>query len=81
MKQTREELKQQHQMMVDQERLATLGRLAVGIGHEINNPLTVAMTNADLSRTDSDPELLDDASVALRRIRHRQRPITNRSKR
>ena len=69
MKQTREELKQQHQMMVDQERLATLGRLAVGIGHEINNPLTVAMTNVDLSRTDSDPELLDDASVALRRIR------------
>ena len=68
-KQTRDELKNQHQMMVDQERLATLGRLAVGIGHEINNPLTVAMTNVDLARTDQDPELLDDASIALRRIR------------
>jgi signal transduction histidine kinase/CheY-like chemotaxis protein len=68
--QTRDELKSKHQLMVDQERLATLGRLAVGIGHEINNPLTVAMTNVDLARTEEpDPELLDDASIALKRIR------------
>ena len=67
--QTRDELKSKHQLMVDQERLATLGRLAVGIGHEINNPLTVAMTNVDLARTEPDAELLDDAGIALRRIR------------
>lgn len=32
------------------EHLASLGALAAGIGHEINNPLTYAMGNADLMR-------------------------------
>ena len=68
--QTRTDLEVQHRTMMEQERLATLGRLAIGIGHEINNPLTVALTNVDLARHDLDPELLEDAKVALVRIKN-----------
>lgn len=66
---TRQELENQHAVLVEQERLATLGRLAAGVGHEINNPLAVALANVELARHDDDPELLHDARVALKRIR------------
>lgn len=57
------------EQLVQQERLATLGRLAAGIAHEINNPLAIALTNLQLAERENDPSLIGDAQAALRRIR------------
>lgn len=35
---------------VDAERMASIGRLAAGVGHEINNPLTYVVHNLDYAR-------------------------------
>lgn len=46
---TRELIKTQDQL-VQAEKLATLGTLAGGVAHEINNPLTAVLTNAQILR-------------------------------
>jgi signal transduction histidine kinase len=43
-----ERRKQELAQAVATQRMASLGRLAAGVGHEINNPLTYAMGNIDL---------------------------------
>ncbi|MCA9654689.1 MAG: response regulator [Myxococcales bacterium] len=48
--------------LYEAERLAALGTLAGGVGHEINNPLTWVSANIELVRD----ELGDDASPTLR---------------
>jgi len=47
-----EQLKKIHGQLFRSEKLASLGKLAAGVAHEINNPLTGVLTNASL--------LLDD---------------------
>jgi len=42
------ERRQMSERLVEAERLAAFGRLAAGLGHEINNPLTYAMLNLRL---------------------------------
>jgi signal transduction histidine kinase len=62
--------------LLEAERLATLGRLARGVGHEINNPLTYVHTNIDFVRdhlggTGASEELvhaLDDAIEGTQQI-------------
>jgi two-component system NtrC family sensor kinase len=43
--------------MMQQDKLASIGRLSAGVAHEINNPLTTILTTAMLIQEDIDPEI------------------------
>lgn len=62
------ELLSQQERMVQQEKWAALGRVAVGVGHEIKNPLQAAMSYLELAR-EGDVNAIDDAMSALSQIR------------
>ncbi|RMH72608.1 MAG: sensor histidine kinase [Gemmatimonadetes bacterium] len=57
----------QHQVY-QQDKLASLGRLAAGVAHEINNPLTGILTYSSflLKRSEHYPEIKDDLDVIVR---------------
>jgi two-component system NtrC family sensor kinase len=51
-----DEIKKIHSQLFRSEKLASLGKLAAGVAHEINNPLTGILTNSSLLLEDLDKE-------------------------
>jgi len=47
-----QELQQMHQRALEQERLSSLGMLAAGVAHEINNPMSFVTSNVNLMLRD-----------------------------
>jgi len=68
-----EELIETQQQLVQAEKLATIGTLAGGVAHEINNPLAAVMTNAQMLKdsklNEEDKESVDLIEEAARRCR------------
>lgn len=55
------DLAQREEQLVASERLASVGRIAAGIAHEINNPLAVIVGHARLLERHAEPTVADDA--------------------
>ena len=56
-------VKEHQERLVEQEKLAVIGRLAAGVAHEINNPLAVILGYARLLRKKADAPVRDDLQV------------------
>ena len=65
--------KQMMERMQQTERLSSIGKMAAGIAHEINNPLGVIQCYTDLVKdTVKDPETLSDIDIILKHTRNVQ---------
>ncbi|MCX6137288.1 MAG: ATP-binding protein [Ignavibacteriales bacterium] len=74
-KEKREKLSDARMQLFQSDKLASLGRLAAGVAHEINNPLTGVLTYSSflLKRTQDQPEIQEDLKVIVREtIRSRE---------
>jgi signal transduction histidine kinase len=60
-------LAQARLQLFQSDKLASLGRLAAGVAHEINNPLTAVLTNSSylLKRSQGQSEVSDDLQVIV----------------
>lgn len=61
-------LSESRRQLAQADKLASIGRLAAGVAHEINNPLTGVLTYASflLKRSEGNPALHDDLEVIVR---------------
>jgi two-component system NtrC family sensor kinase len=62
------QLAETQRQLFQSDKLASIGRLAAGVAHEINNPLTGVLTYSSylLKRADGQPEIKDDLDVIVR---------------
>lgn len=67
MQQIEEDLEQTHNMLMQSEKMAGLGRLAAGVAHEINNPMSGIMLYANLIQEElgEDHELNEDLETII----------------
>ena len=63
-----EKLSDMRMQLFQSDKMASLGRLAAGVAHEINNPLTGVLTYSSflLKRAEKNPELKEDLEVIVR---------------
>lgn len=73
LEQTNSQLQTAQDALVERERLAAVGEVAVTVNHEINNPLTVIIGNAEL--------LLKDLADSDKKVRKKVEHIVAESKR
>jgi signal transduction histidine kinase len=75
-KRTEEALKQSQERLIQSERLASLGRIAAGVAHELNNPLTgvLGMTQLIMEEIKNDDpkreelEIIEDSALRCKHI-------------
>lgn len=58
-----EQLKETQKQLIQAEKLATIGVLAGGVAHEINNPLTAVLTNAQILKMNADKDDLESIQL------------------
>ena len=63
----RESLREAQQRLLDAERLATIGRMASSISHDLRHPLTAVLANAEfLAEADLNPQQREELYLEIR---------------